>query len=135
MDHRKIEGLMVYYKHWGMDEIKKSRKITGFIATMEKIKSLFIDDDIEFAQDFNFLREVMLMDNWVHYGPASAIDFINKIVDVLLADYGGSCKLYKHLHYTNYWKLAQSIGVPVHRIYCLQMTDEQMRNVDAIVSL
>lgn len=135
MDNNKINALMIYYKHWGIDEIKMSRKLTGFIQTMNKIKSLFIVPDDDFAQDIDFLTEVVLMESWIHYGPASTMDFLNKMANVLLSNYGGVMGMYNYHHHTYEWKLAKSVGISVYHVYSIGMTDSEMRNVDAIVSL
>lgn len=126
---------MVYYKHWGMDEIKMTRKINGLVLTMNKIKTLFIDtDNDDFMQDLdNFLLEVSLMDARL-YNNASRMVFINHISNVLLSSMGGSI-MFSHDEHTPQWRLACRLGISLRTVYSARLSHDQIRAVDAIVSL
>lgn len=134
-DNIKIQALMVYFNHWGMDEIKAEQDRKAFIKTMDKIKELFIDDDLEFFQDFDFLTEVRLMrHSWLYNGPYGIINFINKMANTLLSSMGGSIDLDPSLNNRHY-KFASAFNISVLDIFRIGMTDEDMLSVNAIVAL
>lgn len=132
-DALKCQVFKIYFEHWGLEEIKLRRRQHGIKSTMDKIKTLFIDDN-DFATDFDFVQEVAMMDEWVHYQPESAMDFLINMVNVLLSDMGG-CVRRSIMPKSKQWSLADRFGISVRDVYMLKMNEDDVRSVDAIVAL
>ena len=134
-DNLKIQALMVYFLHWGKEENKAQRDLDAFITTMNKIKELFIDHNIEFHHDFDFLQEVKLMNSWIHYGPDATMDFINRMANKLLSSMGGCNDMLYYRPLSSPIKLSKTLDISVFDIFALGLDDDDMLSVDAIVAL
>jgi hypothetical protein len=133
-DYTKIQALMVYFHHWGRDEIKAEQDRKALHQTMDKIKTLFIDEDLEFAQDFDFVNEIRMMRFWVQYGPYGTMNFLNRIANILLSSMGG-CDNLEHSSKNRYYQFASSLNISVLDVFRIGMTEEDMLSVNAIVAL
>lgn len=133
-DNTKIQALLVYFHHWGKDEIKATQDRKALHKTMDKIKTLFIDEDLDFGQDFNFLTEVRMMRFWVQYGHYGTMNFMSRMANVLLSNMGG-CVGFDGLPKSRYYQFASSLNISVMDVIRLGMTDEEMLSVSAIVAL
>lgn len=132
----KICALMVYYDHWGREEIRHTRDQKGILMTMDKIKKLFM----EFEEDndhFDFLTEVRIMTEWwIHFGPCSTIGFTNRIIDTLLSSMGGSASILSiHMPRNMEFKLASILKISVLDVFKAELSDDKIRQIDAIIAL
>jgi hypothetical protein len=129
----KIRVLMIYYDHWGKEEIRQTRDQKGFMMTMDKIKALFMDFDDE--DNFDFLTEVRIMSEWIHYGPYATISFTNRIIDTLLSNMGGSASILSIPMPRNMEsKLAKNLHLHILEVFKAELSDEEIRQTDAIVA-
>lgn len=131
-DDYKIRALMVYYDHWGKEQVQLENKIRDFVATMDKIKNVFEDEDNE-DQEFSFLTEVQFLGMHVQYGFVSPTHCLNKIANELLDRMGGTVQP-PPIH-SPAWKLAQNLHKNVFDILQNVTDTDQMRAIDAIVAL
>lgn len=131
-DELKIRALMIYYDHWGKEEIRHTRDQKAFIKTMDKIKELFavFEDD-----NFDFLTEIRYM-TWFNYEPDEKINFINRIVECLLSEIGGSASIMSiPMPMTMTSKLAKHLNINIFDVFRVELSKEEIRQVDAIVAL
>ena len=130
-DDFKIRALMIYYDHWGKEQVRLENKISDFGATMDKIKNVFEDEDNE--EDFSFLTEVQFLGMHLQYGFISSAHCLNKIANELLDGMGGTVQP-PPIH-TPAWKLAKNLQKSVFMILQNVTDTDHMRAIDAIVAL
>lgn len=142
-DNIKIKALMVYYHHWGMDEIKAERNRRALNKTMEKICELFrsknsspnkfnLIEEIQF-QTF-FLREIQQMSFWSNHAPMASMCLLNQIANTLLSSIGGCNEIHPSLN-SYFIKIAKILKMNVFSIACMDMSKEDLLSVNAIVAL
>ena len=129
-DDYKIRALMIYYDHWGKEQVRLENKIRDFVATMDKIKNVFYEEENE--HDFSFLTEVHFLGMHLQYGFISPANCVNKIANELLEGMGGTVQP-PPIH-SPAWKLAKNLRKSVFDILQNVIDTDQMRAIDAIVA-
>jgi hypothetical protein len=142
-DATKIQVLMIYYQHWGKDEIKAQQDQNGLQRTMDKIYHLFrsknpssasfhLVEEVQFQTAL--IKEIRQMSFHVHMDPT--IYLLNQLSDTLLSSMGG-CRDLRPLYKTSYYtKLAKMLNMKsVFSIVCMDMSEQEMLSVNAIVAL
>lgn len=80
-DQDKIRALMIYYDHWG----KEQNKLRDFMATMNKIKNVFVQKD---KDNYHFLTEVQFLEIHIPLGYCK-FHVLNDMANELLSGLGG----------------------------------------------
>lgn len=130
-DDCKIRALMIYFDHWGNEQKYLENKIRDFVATMDKIKSVFEDEDNE--DDFSLVTEVRFLAMHIQHGLISPTHCLNQIANELLSGMGGTVQ--RPTVHSPAWKLAKNLHISVHHVLAARMDLDTMRSVDAIVVL
>lgn len=129
----KIQTLMVYYSHWGVEQNKIRKIIHGINTTMERINDFFINEDDD---DYDLATEVRFLKTWIKNSQdhhECAFGVMRRITDNLLSDMGGC--LARPRNFTSAeWKLASNTSSHVLDIYRLKLSRDEIRSVDAILS-
>lgn len=125
---RTIQALMVYYQHWGMDEIKSRRQQEGIVSLLDKIHDVFFDDGERHSLS-ELVQEVALLNSWIYYSP----NVWNNLLDHLLHQLGGY-PFHKPLELSREFKLSQKVNLRVWEVYNMCLRDEDLLSVDAIVA-
>lgn len=123
-DALKVKALMIYFEHWGKEEARIYKNLDGLKKFDEYVHATYNsryetsldalkDTDMTSIQFWHSLVDCLLpgMDHWVEYS-----DFITK-------------PLYAKI------KFAENIGAMFYDIAHVNMDDEKMKQVDAIVAL
>lgn len=136
MDNQaKIQALMIYFQHWGVEEARQRRRHEGIISLMRKTYHLFffngIDDANEFGGSTHFclLQEVALLQDWVQWSP----NFWPNLINEFLSEMGGY-HFYRSKTKSRQQTVSKNIGVPLWKLYKDDLSDNDLLSLDAIVA-
>jgi hypothetical protein len=112
-----MDALNIYYKHWGLDEIKAQRQ--GIQSLQQKLKKL----DFETPQKVSDL----LGNDWVDI--KESVWFWTEMSNVFLDEI-------EYTRRTTRGRIAKNLNLPTpYLIYKLRIDFEMLRQIDAIVAL
>lgn len=137
-DNRKIQAILIYFKHWGADEAWEQRRHQGIHRLMENIHSVFFDDGEEHTMK-ELAREVQMFNTWTTlfntHGANSLPSMWFNIIDTLLRDMGG-CPFdtNTYIQPSREAVVSANTKMKVWKIYDMCLSEEDLLSVDSIVA-
>lgn len=131
-DDIKIKAIMVYFQHWGKDEIKAEYDLKAFINTIERIKTIFVSRDTDFVAQVRFKTSLAASLSFFK-NHMIAMNMINDIANILLSGMGG-CSPIIPIRNNHDVKLAKMLNLKASAIPW-KLDEKELRSVNAIVAL
>jgi len=123
-DTLKIKALMIYYEHWGREESRIQRTLEGVKRFKEQIYKRYSN---RYESEFEVLND----------SDKSSPKFWYSLVDCLLPDMDHWVEHHDYTTKPLYAKIkfAEMIGTIFFDVIHADLSNDQMKNVDAIVAL
>lgn len=133
-DDVKIKVLMIYFRHWGVEEARQRRQRDGVHSLMRQIHGIFfrVEKSVNgVGMRFHFLiQEVALLEEWVRLTP----DFFPNMIDKFLSPIGGYPFQRSTRAFSREQKLARRLGLPIWMLYRMELSEQDLLSVDSIVA-
>lgn len=123
-DSLKIKALMIYFEHWGKDEARIYKNLDGLKRFNEQVHS-------EYDSRYETALEALKNTN------KNSIRFWHSVVGCLLPGMDHWVEYYDYMTKPLYAKIkfADNIGAVFYNIAHINVGDEKMKQVDAIIAL
>lgn len=123
-DTLKIKALMIFFEHWGREEARIYKNLDGLKRFNQHIHKTY---DSRYETALETLKDIDM----------SSLRFWYSMVDCLLPDMDHWVEYYDFITKPLYAKIkfAENIGAVFYDVAHMDMADEKMKQVDAIVAL
>lgn len=139
-DNRKIQALMIYFKHWGIEEAQKHRRDQGIYLLMNKIDRVFFDQDNDDDEHTHttpeLVREIKLFNTWTSMANTRrrVPSLWHSIINLFLQNVGGY-SFENTMKPTRESIVARHVNMKVWNVYDLCLSDDDLMSVDSIIAL